>query len=199
MLQTGKKKRQNKLEQGFTHAPIPQSGMVRGSALRNSEMKSAARVPQQGFTLLELVLVISLILLIAGFSGPLFRRTFSDLELKNTVYNLSKIINYAQEMAIIERTNYKIIFNDEENKYWLTKLDTKDAESIYKRIGGKYGRTFRLPESFTLFYEKEYVTLYPDGQADKYKIKIFDKSGHGYELNVKGFGNQVVTEEIAYE
>ena len=145
-----------------------------------------------GFTLIELVLVIFLISILVALSTPLFKRTFTNLELKNASFNIAKIISYAREMAIVERANYRVNFDFEEGKIWITKLDPPD----YKRIGGRYGRPFPFPDGVTVEAESEEITFYPDGRSDRAEISITDKNGKGYLLRIRGFDSQVKIEEI---
>ena len=154
-----------------------------------------AKKRQSSFTLIELILVILLISILIGLSTPLFKRTFSGLQLKNTTFNITKIINYAQEIAIVERVNYKVNFDFEEGNFWITKLDESGDIPVYKRIGGRHGRIFLLPRELIIAGKKEEIILYPDGRSDEVEIKIIDKSGESRLLRVKGFGNQIEIEE----
>ncbi|MCK4462842.1 MAG: prepilin-type N-terminal cleavage/methylation domain-containing protein [Candidatus Omnitrophica bacterium] len=149
-----------------------------------------------GFTLIELVLVILLISILVALSTPLFRRTFSDLELRNTAFNITKLINYAQEMAIIERTNYKLNFDFKKGKYHLTYLVATEDTPVYEKIEGRHGKTFLVPRGLTLEGKKDEIIFYPDGRSDKVKLNLIDKNGKGYLLRVKGFGRHVEMEEI---
>ena len=149
------------------------------------------RVPENrvGFTLVELVFVILLIAILAGFSVPLFRSTFSELKLKDTAFNLAKIVNYAQEMAILERVSYKLNFNLAEGKFWLSRCAAFGLPAC-RRFGGKYGKTFRLPRGLH-FSAGEGISFYPDGRSDTAEIKIVDRDWEGRILRVKGFGSRV--------
>ena len=149
-----------------------------------------------GFTLIELVLVILLISILTALSTPLFRRTFSDLILRNAALDMAKLINYAQEMAIIEKVNYKVNFNFEERKYWLTRQKPEGVS--YERIKGRYGKPFSLSRDLELSSDKEEgFILYPDGRSDKAKIEIRDKKNKwGRRLHVKGFGTQIEIEVL---
>jgi len=149
-----------------------------------------------GFTLIELVLVALIISILIGLSTPLFRNTFSDLQLKNTAFNLAKLINYTREMAIIESTNYRINMNFKKREFWVTKLDSSGDEAVYKRIGGRYGKFFSLPEGLILKSKKNKITFYPDGRSNEAEIKIITKTGEGRLLHVKGFGTEIEIKDI---
>lgn len=149
-----------------------------------------------GFTLIELVLVIFLVSILVGLSTPLFRRTFSGLQLKDAAFNISKTVNYAQEMAIIERANYKINFDFEKGRYWLNKIDRSGESPTYKRIEGRYGRTYFLPKGLKLGGTSKEFVLYPDGHSDTGEIKIADRGGDGYVVRIEGFAGRMKIEEI---
>ena len=57
----------------------------------------------RGFTLIELTLVTAIILALIGLSIPLFKKTFTNLSAKDAVFNISKLVSYAQEKAVIDR------------------------------------------------------------------------------------------------
>ena len=161
------------------------------------------------FTLLELTLVAVIILALVGLSVPLFRKTFSELSAKNTVFNISKLINYAQERSIIDRENYKITFNFTAKQYQLFKAKQSTDRFIYVKTGDRFARAFTLPQGLSFRdpsgremqkpgeeYKKD-ITFYPDGHCDILAIEILDKGGTGYKITSRGFGSLVEIKEVA--
>jgi len=73
-----------------------------------------------GFTLIELVLVGLIILIMVSVSVPMFRRTFSNVQLDETAYNIVKFMNYARAKAIAERVRAKLDFDFDTGEYRLT-------------------------------------------------------------------------------
>ena len=142
---------------------------------------------RRGFTLVELVLVILLISILVGLSTPLFKRTFSDLELRNISLDIAKMINYAQEMAIVDKIKYKLNFNIDRGEFW---------------IAGRHGKKITLPRGLKITLDAEYIdkgelAFYPDGRSDKAEIKITDrKTGEGRLIKIKGFGSRVEIKRI---
>jgi len=152
-----------------------------------------------GFTLIELAIVVLLISVLVGLSTPLFRRTFSDIELKNSSYDIAKLINYAQETAVIEKANYRMNFDTDRGKYWLTKLDLSEESPRYKRLKDKYGRVFSAPEGSILRIKHNEITLYPNGRSDAAELVIANKNQEGYVLRVKGSGSNILIERFKGE
>lgn len=156
------------------------------------EMTLGSKLKKGGFTLIELVLVILLVSIITALSTPLFRRTFSDLTIKNASFDMSKMINYTQEMAIIDRVTYKLNLSFEKKSYWITKETSSEKGTIYKRIKGRFGKAFFLPRGYSLKSGKKELMFYPDGRSDEAKIRIRDeKSRNERIIEVKGFGGRV--------
>jgi len=161
-----------------------------------SRIGKSRRPNRAAFTLIELILVILIISILISLSSPLLKKRFSDLELQNTTFNLSGTINYAQEMAIVEKANYRLNFDFDKGRYWITKLGSTDDTDLYKRIGGRYGKVFFIPKGLTLSGKDNEITLYPDGRSSRAEIKIISKDRQGSVLRVKGFGSNVEIADI---
>ena len=145
------------------------------------------------FTLIELFLVVLLLSVIVSLSTPMFRRTFSELSLKNTAFTISKLANYSQEMAIIDRVSYRMNLDYKNGKFWLAKFEPK--ENTYKKLTNMYGKVFAFPESSNASGPKD-VTFNPDGRCDEAEIRITDAHGTGYAVRTQGFGRRVAVEDI---
>ncbi|MFH1380575.1 MAG: hypothetical protein ABIH57_00185 [Candidatus Omnitrophota bacterium] len=160
-----------------------------------SKLNIKPKLSQAAFTLIELVLVILFIAILAALSTPLFRNTFTDLELKNTTFNLSKTINYAQEMAIIDRTIYRLNFDFENGRYWVTKLGVAEGKNVFEKLGNKYGRDFVFPRGITFTSDEDKINFYPDGRSDTAEIKIGNTKGNGESIILQGFGSRIEVKE----
>ncbi|MFC1624078.1 Tfp pilus assembly protein FimT/FimU [Candidatus Omnitrophota bacterium] len=154
---------------------------------------------KKSFTLLELILVVFLISILIGFSTPLFKKTFSNLELKNTSFDIAKTVNYAQQMAIIDKLNYKLNFDFEEGTFWVTQLDAFSDTTLFKKIKGRYGRVFSVPGGIVFTGDTDEVLFYPDGRCSEGDITLTNKYGEGYMLDIKGFGGELNIQEIKNE
>lgn len=153
---------------------------------------------RQGFTLIELTLVTLLILILAGLSTPLFKKTLSDFSARNTSFSICKLINYAQEMAVLERVNYKIAFDFKKGRYQLLELSSTAKPPVYNKVTGRFGKLFKMPQGLSLSGSKPGVIFYPDGHCDEISVNVLTKLG-GYSVMVKGFGNTVQIKEVKVE
>lgn len=159
-----------------------------------------------GFTLIELALVAVIILAIITLSTPLFRRTIAELSIRDASYNISKLINYAQERAIIDNTkNFKVRFYLKNKQYKFVEIGTDPVTKspVEIKVAGKFGKLFTLPKGITFTRDEKPgaqnvdIAFYPDGHCTKADIYLYDAGKMHYKISTKGFGGLVeVSEEV---
>ena len=79
---------------------------------------------KKGITLLELLIVISIIGVIAFLSMPVFRPFLEYSQIKKDAWKLLSDLRWYRQLAIIEHNNYKFTFDTDANSY---KIDEHDA------------------------------------------------------------------------
>lgn len=151
----------------------------------------------KGFTLIELLIVSVIILALVFFSTPLFRRSFVNLELKETVSNISKFITLVQQRSIIDRKTYKIFFDFDKNTYQLL----EEGNNI---VPGRFGKIFYIPQDIEIDGSSKEIFFYPDGHCDngnselpqQVSLELTDKNKKTLTITTTGtLGNVVITED----
>lgn len=137
-----------------------------------------------GYTLIELILLTVIIAILVGISAPLFRRTFSDLELKEASFNIARLISFAQEKSIIEGTPYKLVLDKDKARYYLTRSDP-ERPAKFIRLKERWGRVFSLPGNIRLTSNKKEIIFYPDGHSEKASITFLGRR-KSIKINLKG-------------
>ncbi len=165
-----------------------------------------AQIRPAGFTLIELVIVAAIILVLVAISTPLFRHTFRDLELRDAAYNISKMIQYAQQRAVIEEKKYRLLFDFNKKAYRLLvwnkekEADNSSAEgaegarlpagqepaSGWKEVTGRFGGYFYLPEGVRFRGDRDKITFLPNGRCDKASLYITNKENKTFEIKTTG-------------
>ena len=153
------------------------------------EFKS--RQSNSAFTLIELLLVITIILVLVGLSTPIFKRTFSDLITKSTTYDISKLIDYGWEKAIFQRNVLKMTFDFTHGKYQLLEMENPLQPSVFKAVKGRVGRVFIMPHGLSLTGSKAEIFFYPDGHCDAAQVNVINDKGSGYTIFLNGRGTSL--------
>ncbi len=149
-----------------------------------------------GFTLLELVVAISLILLITAIGAPSFRQLYEKSELQRVAGEFTNTLRYAQQRAVLERTPIRVVLDVDENTFWVP-VEQKEDRRHYRsrsqrnrsrrssvrsgrreRIREEKATEARLPEEFIFEFVYKVseddeirrgegeIYFYPDGSAD---------------------------------
>ena len=73
-----------------------------------------------GFTIIELLLVVSIIALMAGASGAMYFGTYKRMLVEKAAREVLLAAKYARVIAIEKQTGCKLILDDTNNRYLLT-------------------------------------------------------------------------------
>lgn len=67
-----------------------------------------------GFTLIEIVLAIAVLMLVVGLAVPSVRGVLADRRLRRSLDEFNTMVRQAQERSMIERRSYLIVWRDKE-------------------------------------------------------------------------------------
>lgn len=132
---------------------------------------------QAGFTLIEMILVVIVLSVIAGFAIPSFSKTYAYIELQRAAQDLAYLMRYAQSRAVTKNTTVGLQFDADFSTYWLVeklKKEEEGAEDEFKRISGRLGKRFKIPAALIIKTDEDFDSLYfyPDGTIDKKSIHV---------------------------
>lgn len=170
--------------------------MILQICLKKKKVQAKLARSDSSFTLIELLIVATIIAGLIFFSTPLFRKQFSNLELKDTALRISRLINFAQERAIMDRCVYKISFDFDKKTYRLFAV-TAEGEALRDvPLKDKFGRTFSLPQNIEIEGEKNEILFHPDGRCDVIELKLTNKNKKVSRISTTGvLGNVSIKEE----
>lgn len=127
-----------------------------------------------------------IIVILIGISTPMFRKTYNDMQLNETSYNIVKFMNYGRAMAVTERINTRLNFDFEIGKYWLTVNINPQTTDRFEHIKGRLGRFYSVPSGIEIKGEDEAVDFYPNGRSEDFKIFLKNRNGRERLIEVKG-------------
>jgi prepilin-type N-terminal cleavage/methylation domain-containing protein len=92
---------------------------VRRDFRRASDFQS-----QSGFTITELLIVLTLIGILSAISMPTLKGFAATRRLKTSAYTLRSLLTFARDMAVTDRTTHLVVFDLDSDRYWLASSET---------------------------------------------------------------------------
>jgi general secretion pathway protein H len=132
-------------------------------------------VKNRGFTLLELVIVLTLVSLSVSLVAPAFSRFSKAIELKVAVKKVSGILRYYRSEAVQRGKVYQVLFNPDLREVRVQAVESAgDQEGKEKE--GETGRQkkYPLPEGVQM---KEVEVASPQYPADLPVIEFYPSGG----------------------
>ena len=143
---------------------------------------------RSGFTMVEMLLVVIVLMVLAGLTIPNLKGTYSGFLLKTQVKDLSGLMRYAQSRAVTQGKHVRLEFNTDFLNYWLTQEDDQstdgNGEKTYNRITGQLGRKYYVPPELTIESEEAYVEFYPNGKIDKTNLYVCQQTKEGLQDDI---------------
>lgn len=137
-----------------------------------------------GFTLMELMIVMTLLAIMTAAVTPVFRGTLTSVRAENEARDLVAMLEYAQARAITDAVEYRVYIAPTLNSYWLERAQMRNG-----RVTGFQTVTDQVVERTTLSTAAQlveprarrqgaealyYVAFYPNGMSDEALLGIFD-------------------------
>ena len=134
------------------------------------------RQSTQGFTFVEIILVILMMGVIAAMAIPNFSRTYLRFQLQQCTEDLAYLMRYAQSRAVAKGQMVRLEFDSEFRHYRLTQNNADDsfadAEQNFINIAGRLGRKVNIPQEIRVETSDPLVYFYTDGNMEKQRIYI---------------------------
>jgi prepilin-type N-terminal cleavage/methylation domain-containing protein len=168
---------------------------------------------RNGFTLLELLVVLILVTLISVLAGPRIMTSLTRLELRNSAKQISASLRFARSQAASHKTLYLSVFDFENNRILIFPHETPVVESSIKdiiddRIEKKQDigmvsltESIRLEKAFTANDEEvssEYfvVFFYSRGNSSGGEIVLVDEKERRFKIVVDPITGSVSVAEV---
>jgi len=167
----------------------------------NNQVKRGAPRYAQGFTLLELAVVLFLIGLVMTIAMPHFA-VFGDAQLKSAARRLASHANYLYQEAGAQKVLLRLTFDLDGDRYVVMRLDPFAPEPVFMPERGPAGAVVEMPTDVhirdvtvegagTFRRGTVGVQFYPDGAADAAVIHLVDRSGTVFTLKIDPFSGGV--------
>lgn len=151
-----------------------------------------------GFTLLELIVVLSLIALITAAVVPVYTSSIGSLQARNARDDFSALVVFTQELAVRQSREFRVMIGRKDRAYWVEYLaDTDGEEKIYEPVVEPWGAEQMLPEYMEFGRVKArqdrgaggyYIGCYPSGGCDIAEVEVKDTRERARSFTVKTTG-----------
>lgn len=130
---------------------------------------------EAGFTLLEVLVVISIIGILAGVGAFGMEDVLAHYRLKTEVSSIISILNKAKQKSISEQKRYGVKFDTANDQYMLY---SGSDDSIIEVQDSNSGIDI---------YKADKISFTPDGTADSGSVEL-KNSNKQYKISVNGLG-----------
>ncbi len=88
-----------------------------------------------GFSIMELLLVFTIIAILSSLSMPAMRGVAASRRLKSSARAIADTFAFARDMAITERTAHLVVFDVDAGRYWLASSENFDFQNPLSSAG----------------------------------------------------------------
>ena len=145
---------------------------------RPTRIGKAASVGQNGFTLLELIVVLALLALLLGLVLPGLQRNIARERDRANLRQLTAALRLARSQATTTRQRVRLFVNRDTGKYWLEGTNRQGVLT-----GMRLGDTRLVWQDRTR--RQGYIAFYGDGSSSGGKLALQDSTGRHYDLEVE--------------
>jgi prepilin-type N-terminal cleavage/methylation domain-containing protein len=156
-----------------------------------------------GFTLIEIMLVVVIILIVAGVAVPKLSGSFSSTRMKDAVRSTVRVARYARSMAILEQADCTLSFST--NRISLTTAaNIKNISTNANRAVATVLAQRRLPDEIKITkfenqtdedLEENNVTFYSSGMNDGFELTLEDDKDRRYTITCNPITGKITVEE----
>lgn len=159
------------------------------------------------FTLIEVILVLSIVMIVTAISFAYVARTPSGLFLSSTSAQIEELMMSAQNQASLRGTQRNVVYNSEKKILYISdpvaNPDEVNIDMIESDTPNSSQGKFSLPESVKIEFpnfneDKIEYRFFPDGSASGPQMYIITK-GKTMSLNVSQLTGIVILNEIETE
>jgi general secretion pathway protein H len=119
----------------------------------------------EGFTLIEVLLVILLLSLAAALSAPRFKTTWTGIQYDRQVTRFINVIRYARTQSRADNCVYKLVYDPQRHSYYLERREAGDqpAHRKFRKIHSRFGYEIKLDDTIELETAHNQLVIFPGG------------------------------------
>ncbi len=167
--------------------PISLAGRFTSAVLRRRRQSSTL-----GFTLIELVVVVTILGITVSLILPSFGRGLHHWRLQGAVREVATLIKFAQIQSVASMRPLHVVLDRSRSLYWLDNADgpvVTDSPQAERKV-----RLYALPDGvrfgevggggFAMDEERFRIIFFPRGSSSGGEVQLVDERGRAYQISV---------------
>lgn len=148
---------------------------------------------QPGFTLLELVVVVSIVSVVFALALPALGDGLRRWRLQGAVREVATILKFARNQSVAGRASVQVILDRSRNVYWLDSPEN-GLQSTLDEVVEKGIRLYAMPAGIRLGevavagsdpgVERVGILFFPRGSSTGAEVEVRDEKGRAYRISV---------------
>jgi type II secretion system protein H len=158
--------------------------------MRDTEMKFLGT--RQGFSFLEILLVVVITGLLAGMALPRMRAAGAAWTLRQTAQELAATLRYARGRAVLHHARVRWDSNPRTRSFKLAQapVTAVSSDKGYRRIAHALAGPRPFPAGIRVDARPGAITFYPDGTMDPGRIELCHQD-QCYTVSTRGPDNRI--------
>jgi prepilin-type N-terminal cleavage/methylation domain-containing protein len=152
----------------------------------------------EGFSLAELIIVVTLVAILSTAVIPVFRGSFASIQADHAVRDFVAIVKYVQERAVTDSKEYRIYLVPQTGQYWTEYLASlRNGKKTFEPLKERQGAVMQLPELLAMKkvqarkdkerdIETFYIAFYPNGVCDTASVTLVPSEGKPTTIDTQG-------------
>lgn len=148
-----------------------------------------------GFTLIEILMVVVIILIATAVAVPIFRGTFQSTQMRDASRSAVRMARYARSMSIIKQT--ACTFGVDDHQLRFSCGGSNSTEEITRRLPGDI-RIDRFETDAEESGTNRVVRFYPSGMNDGFKLTLRDEKDRRTIITCNPISGKTTVEERSW-